>query len=668
MLHQPVIGDIYYDQERRSFSLAYYDGLQVLLTPRPHSPGDLGLHLSKEALDEQVESGAFTPQYSLQHDIRALSRSQKKEIEKRRPYIEELEVLVKQGAGPTTAAALNRLKQIVHDKYHIGLSKFGHSTIAKWWKAYKEADFILENSVIERKSQPKRIDEPSELFLNTFATNHWVKSGVENVAAGYRLYEKAVRETRMQNEAITLLSLSTFTRRVSEFNEFEVILNSGNYSAIKKALRTLCKKIVTRRVLERVEMDRVSLNLALIDENGIPSGNVSMYIAIDCYSRYPVSVTFELGTNEDTEGTVRSFKRIFEKTSSELSAHGVPAKIVVDNGSGYKSEALKQIAQRVGAELIKAPSNEPWRKPFVESFIGTLRKEFFEGSPFEGPNGEVIIGVPGYKGKRTTKKTKPPSDETIKKAARLEVKEFGDLLHDFLVDYVNQPHSGLHGKTPQQVWNESIEKQPPIPVNKEQLFIACHYLEAQPKLMERGTVQVNKQVFADVRLKQCYLDAKTLNPNQAMSVIVKYDPDDARWVTVIARFGGSDTPQTIQKVENRALSEDELAVPISFDELNAVTDGLPRRRDIATRKIKRLVNQKSRRQRSGMEVESAKKNASKGLSVTDRISESNKRYAHRPLKQNRPPIKQEAIKESTETSRRVNTDLRAEQQTMQWDE
>ena len=181
-------------------------------------------------------------------------------------------------------------------------------------------------------------------------------------------------------------------------------------------------------------------------------------------------------------------------------------------------------------------------------------------------------------------------------------------------------------------------------------------------------MQVNKQVFADVRLKQCYLDAKTLNPNQAMSVIVKYDPDDARWVTVIARFGGSDTPQTIQKVENRALSEDELAVPISFDELNAVTDGLPRRRDIATRKIKRLVNQKSRRQRSGMEVESAKNYASKGLSVTDRISESNKRYAHRPLKQNRPPIKQEAIKESTETSRRVNTDLRAEQQTMQWDE
>ncbi|MEP4888685.1 MAG: hypothetical protein ABJV04_01555 [Aliiglaciecola sp.] len=668
MLHQPVTGDIYYDQDHRAFSLAYYDGQQALLKPRFHSTGELGLHLSKDALDEQIENGALIPQYSMRHEVQALSSYQKREIEKRRPYITELEKLVKSGMGPTTQKTLNKLKQIVHDQHHIGLNKFGYSTIARWWKAYKESDFILENSVNERKSQPKRIDAVSESFLNIFATNHWVKSGIENVAAGYRLYEKAVAEKCSQSEPVALLSLSTFTRRVSSFNEFEIILNSGNYSAIKKALRTLCKKIETKRVLERVELDRMSLNLALIDENEVPTGNVSIYIAIDCHSRYPVSVTFELGTNEDTEGTVRSFKRIFEKTSNKLSAHGVPAKIVVDNGSGYKSEALKQIVQRIGAELIKAPSNEPWRKPFVESFIGTLRKEFFEGSSFDGPSGEVIIGVPGYKGKRTAKTTKPPSEETIKKAARLEINEFGDLLHDYLVDYVNQPHSGLKGKTPQQVWNESIEKQPTIPVNIEQLFIACHYLEACPKLMERGTVQVNKQVFADPRLKQCYLDAKTLDPHQDMSVIVKFDPDDARWVTVIARFDCFDTPKTIAKVENRALSETELEVAISFDELNAGTDGLPRRRDIATRKIKRLVNQKSRHQSSGKETESAKKNAAKGLSVEERIKESNKRYAHSPVKRRQSFSQKEQKKEASQTTQRVNTGLRAEQQTLKWDE
>lgn len=668
MLHQPVIGDIYFDQERRSFSLAYYDGFQALLNPRDHSQGNLGLHLTKEALDEQVETGAFTPQYSLQHDVRALSPSQKKEIEKRRPYLEELEKLVKKGMGPTAPSTLNRLKQIVHDKYHLGLSKFGHSTIGKWWKAYKEADFILENSIIERRSQPKRIDEPSELFLNTFVSNHWVKSGVENVAAGYRLYEKAVQEARKQNEALVLLSLSTFARRVSVFNEFEVILNSGNYSAIKKALRTLCKKIETKRVLERVEMDRMSLSLALIDENGAATGNVSIYIAIDCHSRYPVSVTFELGMSEDTEGTVRSFKRIFERTSDQLSAHGVPAKIVVDNGSGYKSENLKQIAQRLGIELIKAPSNEPWRKPFVESFIRTLRKEFFEGSSFEGPSGEIIIGVPGYKPKRLAKTTKPVSDETIKKAAKLEVEEFGDLLHDYLVDYANQPHSGLKGKTPQQVWNESIDNQPIIPVNEEQLFIACHYREAHPKLMQRGTVQVNKQVFYDLRLKQCYLDAKTLDPNQDMTVIVKFDPDDARSVTVIARFGGSDLPKIIQKVDNRSLSEDELQVPVSFDELNKGADGLPRRRDIATRKIKRLINQKNKRQSSGKEVDSAKNNASKRLSVEDRIKESNKRYAHKSAKHRQTSSQQGSERNNSKKTQRINTDLRAEQQTMKWND
>ncbi|BBO28713.1 hypothetical protein AltI4_31010 [Alteromonas sp. I4] len=667
MIHQPALRDIYYDQERREFRLDYYDGLQALLNPIKRCPNEQGQFFNKDEFEKQVRCGLLTPQYCTKHESQTLTQHQIKEIQKRRPYIVELEALVAKGHPPTTAQTLSLLKKNVHDKHHIGTKKHGNSTIAKWWKQYKDADYYLESSVEARKPQPKRVDTANENYLNAYCSDHWVKSGAENIAAGYSQYNKAIESAQSQNKSLKSVSYSTFVRRIKAFNEFKVILNSGNYSAIKKALRTLCKKIQTQRVLERVEMDRMSLNLALIDENGEPTGNVSVYIAIDCYSRYPVSVTFELGTNEDTEGTVRSFKRIFEQSSEQLCGHGIPMKVVVDNGAGYKSEAFKQVVQRTGCDLIKAPSNEPWRKPFVESFIGILRKEFFEGVPLVGPDGRQIIGIPGYKGKRTSNTTKPPSENSIKKAASLDVNDFACLLHQYLFDYVNQPHSGLNGKTPQQVWNKSIAEYPLIPVNYEQLYLACHYKEATPKLGERGTVQVDKQIFADQRLKHCYLEAKTLDKKQNMSVTVKYDPDDARWVTVIADFPSYDTPRIFEKVENHALSEEELETTISFEQLNEGHSGSVQRREITTIQVDRLYNQKTKHRSSGKAVESAKKNESRELSAKEKIQQSNNNYAHRAT--NKPNSSRQIPDDKTSKSyNSVNSNLRNEQQTFQWDD
>lgn len=649
----PVVGDTYVDIEQRKFNVAYYDGLQALLNPDSMLGSETGLHLTEDDFRSKINSGELRPAYAIAHENNALTEFQKKELKKREPYITELAILVHDGYKPTVDETIDKLKQIVHDKYHIGTEKHGNSTIARWWKDYRDAKFNLKKSISPRKSQPKRTSQATENFLNRFFTDTWVKGSIENVGRCYSSYAKAVLKAQTQNDAIELVSERTFRRRVEELNAFNVILNSGNYAEIKKALRTLSKKIKTTHVLERVEMDRMSLNLALIDEEGKPTGNVSIYIAIDCHSRYPLSVTFELGTSEDTEGVVRSFKRIFESTSDQLNACGIPFKIIVDNGSGYKAEQFKQITQRLGCELIKAPSNEPWRKPFVESFNNTLREEFFKGGEFKLPDGTTVIGLPGYKDKRTHKTTKPPSEETIKKAAALPIEEFASLLHDYLVHYVNSKHSSLNNRTPQQVWNESISQKPLIPVNKELLGAACHYVEDTPTLSRRGTVQVNKQVFADDRIKQCYLDAKTLDKNQDMTVTVKSDPDDGRWVTVIADFPCYDHPKVFDFVENRKLSGSELEYPVSFEELNAAS-GTPARRDIFSRKIATLVKQKTKPLGSGKPIETAKKNLSKGLSAAERIKQSNQSYAFKSIKKSKKPKDDTAPSNKANTHRKVN--------------
>lgn len=663
MFNIPVVGDTYFDTEQRPFHLAYHDGLQALLNPDSMLGTESGLHLTEDEFREKVTNGELRPSYSLNNIVNQLTEFQEKELKKIEPYIIELALLVKQGYSPTTDETINKLKNIVHDKYHIGTGKHGNSSIARWWKDYKRANYSLEKSIPPRKDQPKRLSLASDNFLNRHFTDVWVKGSIENKAAGYKKYKKAVERAKTQNESIELASESTFRRRVKELNAFNVILNSGNYSAVKQALRTLCKKIKTTRVLERVEMDRMVLNLALIDEDGKPTGNVSIYIAIDCYSRYPLSVTFELGVAEDTEGVIRSFKRIFSKTSDALSANGIPVKVIVDNGSGYKSEHFRQVVQRVGSDLIKAPSNEGWRKPFVESFIGTLRDEFFEGGDYEISKDLFKTGLPGYRSKRTSNSTKPPSDETIKKSAALTIEEFASLLHDYLVHYVTQPHSGLNYRTPQQVWNESIDKVPLIQVNEELLNAACHYAEISPKLGSRGTVRVDKQDFFDGRLKQCYLDAKNLDSKQSMHVTVKYDPDDGRWVTVIADFACFDKALVIERVENRAMNGYELGYPQSFDELNA-KNAPPVRRDIFSRKINTLIKQKTNPHGSGKSIESAKKNASKSLTVAEKVKQSNESYAYKPTNQSKKNNSKDTA--TSETKRKTNKDLRVNQQTLLW--
>ena len=653
MYQPPVVGDTFIDIEQRKFNLAYYDELQALLNPDPMLGSETGLHLTQDDFRSKIDSGELRPAYAITHENNELTASQKKELKKREPYITELATLVHDGYKPTVDETIDKLKQIVHDKYHIGTEKHGNSTIARWWKQYREAEFNLKKSIAPRKSQPKRTNTATENFLNRFFTDTWVKGNIENIVRGYSSYSKAALKAQTQNDAIEQVSERTFSRRIEGLNAFNIILNSGNYSEVKKALRTLSKKIKTTHVLERVEMDRMSLNLALIDEEGKPTGNVSIYIAIDCHSRYPLSVTFELGTSEDTEGVVRSFKRIFESTSDQLNACGIPFKIIVDNGSGYKAEQFKQITQRLGCELIKAPSNEPWRKPFVESFNNTLREEFFKGGEFKLPDGTITIGLPGYKDKRTHKTSKPSSEETIKKAASLPVEEFASLLHDYLVHYVNSKHSSLNNKTPQQVWNESVALKPLIPVNKELLSAACHYIEHNPSLSQRGTVQVNKQVFADDRIKQCYLDAKTLDKNQDMTVTVKSDPDDGRWVTVIADFPCYDHPKVFDFVENRKLSGSELEYPLSFEELNT-TSGTPERRDIFSRKITKLVKQKTRSLGSGKPVATAKENLSKGLSTAERIERSNQSYAYKPIKKSKKSIEDNTPSDKGNIKRKVS--------------
>ncbi|XQF89906.1 hypothetical protein ACOBV8_14780 [Pseudoalteromonas espejiana] len=93
--------------------------------------------------------------------------------------------------------------------------------------------------------------------------------------------------------------------------------------------------------------------------------------------------------------------------------------------------------------------------------------------------------------------------------------------------------------------------------------------------------------------------------------------------------------------------------PLSFEELNT-TSGTPERRDIFSRKIEKLVKQKTRSLGSGKPIATAKENLSKGLSTAERIKRSNQSYAYKPIKKSKKSKEDDAPSDKGSIKRKVS--------------
>lgn len=618
------LGERFYDNDQNELELIFNDNKKVVLT----CDADLAksIIIMTPQFFELVANETIYPIYLHNDYVESLSRKQQEKLAIRKPYIDTLERMVNEdGAKPTTKSTYEKLILIVEKEYGI----FKHpskSYIAEWWKLYVNSNFILEETIPTDTHMPTRLTEATEAHISKFIQKVWLNSQSNNQSAGYALYEKDAKELAKTNPAITKASFKAFKKRLNTLTDIELAIASGSRAQIAKCYRTLCKKIITTAALERVEMDGVSFNLALIDEElNEVSGNVSLYIAIDCHTRYPISVTIELGKKESTESVAHLTKNMFINMSDKLMASGKPSVVVADNGPGFKAQKIKLLAQRLRYDYINTPSNMPWKKPFVESFNNTFRFEFCEGLVYIDQNGNSRIGLPGYFSKRTSKKSRRATDNTIQKAAAITIEKFREILLGYLEHYVNQPHRGLNGMTPQQAWDIACAEEPPLQFNYEKNTHIFHINEVKRIIEERGVINLLGQKFTSTAnskaLLKLYNLIKSSNPHVHPEVTVKYDLEDARSITVIALINDEKSNPTkhVIQVPNRDLAD--LEHPVSYAQLSANKTIVPRRAlyevDLDT------IKQITKSQTSGKKVPMAEQNISKYPSAVQRIDASN---------------------------------------------
>lgn len=145
-----------------------------------------------------------------------------------------------------------------------------------------------------------------------------------------------------------------------------------------------------------------------------------------------------------------------------LLKRGIPKKIVVDNGSGYKTQSLKEISMRLGAHLIHCRPYAPQGKGKLERWHRTVRAQFLK---------EMDL------------------------SALSNIAELNERLWAWIDQiYHQRPHAGIDGMTPLQRYQKDLPQIRPLgdrAIRLDEIF----YHRISRKVRKDGTVSYQSRKF-----------------------------------------------------------------------------------------------------------------------------------------------------------------------------
>ncbi|QYJ80483.1 hypothetical protein [Shewanella acanthi] len=492
-----------------------------------------------------------------------------------------------------------------------------------WIEGGKVDTAVAPSLILPAKRKDFAVIEHAKAYLFDAIIRSNANPSISAIYASYR--EESVRLVEM-GKLTDIIEERHFYRMRQKINNADIELAKANSNTRAKILRGLGYNTAPPFALDRVEVDRVQMNLGLIhDSDSSYTGPISMYIAIDCCTRVLLGIVVEFDAPETSNGVIALMRQMLVPLSEKSPFAGVPKKIVFDNGPGMKSVNLQQVLSNLKiTDIYYAPPEQPWRKPFIESFNNLIVDEFFKKVRFVDVDGNSRIGIPGF-----LEKQRQQDENYIKvklqDIACLQVSHFMKALTQWIDQYHNEDIHPSLKMTPRQKWEESMQYKPILPCSLNTQIQAFHVNQQQKvqKLQSRGWVQVRGQRFYSKEALELYLACcvgKKLT--ESIDVEVKYSIDDARHVS-ISVIKPSEKVATTILVPNRNISS--MPNPISFEELET-----PKftRRGVCVYEIERLPTpSKKRKNKRSVQSDSFETNLENNLSADDVIANSHRKFS-----------------------------------------
>ncbi|WP_122055468.1 Mu transposase C-terminal domain-containing protein [Vibrio sp. Evd11] len=412
-------------------------------------------------------------------------------------------------------------------------------TIADWKKLYYESGKDVASLIPghSKKGNRKLKNDSSDLVTEAIQTKFLTKERV-SVNTAYEYYKyRVIEENRPLDQVkIAPISQRTFYNRVNALPPYEVALARYGKRYADNKFKTVGSIIPATRPMEYVEIDHTTAPVILLDDDlELPLGRPHLTILYDRYSTCIVGLS--VNYRDPSYETVRAaflnsvlkkdwIKEKYPSIKSEWPCYGKITNLIVDNGAEFWSDSLESALKPLVTDIQYNQRGKPWRKAGVEKSFDTFYKKLFSRFP----------------GKTFTNPTQL-KDYNPKRDAVINVSDFLELLHKWLIDVYHKKADTRYKRVPYQKWTES-----------QGTIIFCEGPEAEQLKIELGVVnhrtirrgaielhslkyqsdeleEYGKQYSSRAR-KSAYVKTKT-DPNDISSIYV-YLEEEKKYIKVPA--------------------------------------------------------------------------------------------------------------------------------------
>lgn len=380
------------------------------------------------------------------------------------------------------------------------------------------------------RKQPQRFHDAAYTLFTEVIDDMFLCLGGASATQCWNEYQERAKQFEGK---IKCFSRSTFYEHVNKLNRIEVLAAREGKKVSRNDSRIVYRSLITSRILERVEMDAVHINIGLINEQDEIITQVILYAMIDCYSRsilgYHLQEKKKFGQKrQQGENKIGILQNLIHSLSPKpnmsfvgnqyhWNMYGSAENFITDAGGPYASHEIGGFISAAGGDQHIAEAGAGYRKPYIERFFGTLRTQF-------------LSILPGYMGKLKDAKQ---YDHPIQKHACLTVKQFESLLANYIVTgYHQNSHKGLLGKSPQQVWDETLDSSTTqLRVHDIGRLVRQNITPEKRTIQEHQGVQFGNTFYNSKALKNLYdvLTPKGAKNPEVECIFTELEPDQA-WV------------------------------------------------------------------------------------------------------------------------------------------
>ena len=262
------------------------------------------------------------------------------------------------------------------------------STVLRWRKRFSETGGDFSSLVDATAKKGNRTDRfPAEVvgLVSEAVDAVFMKperGSIQDTLDAAKIAVRRENKLLPPQAALPMPTRRLVKRLIMEIPAFDRHLARYGRDSAHNAFRSVTGFKAVGAPLERAEMDHTPLDLFVVDDDtGMPMGRPYLTTCIDCHSRSVLGCV--VGFEPPSYLTVaQCLKHMFlPKTDlrakhpslkNDWYAYGIPAELVVDNGSEFHSESLEKACLNFGTEIHYAPRKTGAFKGKIERFQKTM--------------------------------------------------------------------------------------------------------------------------------------------------------------------------------------------------------------------------------------------------------------------------------------------------------